>query len=143
MEPLDDTNEKNKELLKNRVKNAAYFIGFSTVVGVTAGVVAAKIAKKKSLEYYKDMNIVEAKPSIESPTHLAFRALAWSAVYSVGACSIAVICALKWFNISSLDDLRTKVRTFANRNHKPSEGRTEFESFSDFLRYLNESSGSK
>ncbi|KAK6620940.1 hypothetical protein RUM43_011239 [Polyplax serrata] len=124
MEPLDDTTEKNKELLKSRVKNAAYFIGFSTVVGVTAGVVAAKIAKKKSLEYYKDMNIVEAKPSIESPTHLAFRALAWSAVYS-------------------LDDLRTKVRTFANRNHKPSEGRTEFESFSDFLRYLNESSGSK
>lgn len=150
----------------------AFIVGISGVAALAAGVIAAKTAKKKSHEYYKDLNM-EPKIVLESPTSLAFRALAWSTVISVGCFSLAVFSVCKWYGISNvsikckeflqirfkilihklihkllmlqLDDLRAKFKELKKAPKVPSSPneRTEFENLSDFLNYLNETYKSK
>ncbi|EEB20090.1 conserved hypothetical protein [Pediculus humanus corporis] len=120
----------------------AYALGLSGTAAVIAGVVATKIAKKKSKEYFKDLN-VEPKVVLESPTALAFRALAVSTVISVGIFSVAIFGFCKWANINNLDDLRAKVNSLRKHKVTNSDERTEFENLTDFLTYLSEKYDSK
>lgn len=85
------------------ISDGAFVIGISGVTAVIAGVLTSRRAKRKGAEYFREHN-KEIIVMTESPTALAFRALGWATVISVGICSLTVFGICQWYKIKSVSN---------------------------------------
>ncbi|KAL0266248.1 UNVERIFIED_CONTAM: hypothetical protein PYX00_008848 [Menopon gallinae] len=133
-------NEATRENERSKYRGGAVLFVVSGIAAIAAGVATTVISKKRARQYLA-MHGHDLEEIPESGTALALKALCYSTLITLGAFSISIFGLCKLFDIKSMDDLRTKIRQTRKQTSPDPNERTEFESLTDFLNYINERYG--